>query len=211
VSADLAAFRACPADLDVDRLADDLDAYPDSPTLNDIAVRDYSGRVVGMGLSADTLAAAYWAGAPAALVVRAERLRALIDRGRHGWLARACRLAHLVRATNAALAPYLGRTESGRPVRVLAIVTVRLPMDRPAIAAVVDRLAALTDDARAELAAVLAARDHDPDPPPLEAAATAPVLRTGPPACRVRPRQAAPQLDAGTFHSEGREASLLAA
>ena len=191
-----------------DRLVADLAAHPKSPTLNAIAVRDYSGRVVGTGCPADTLAEAYLAGAPAARVVDAERLRVLTDRGRDVWLARGCRLAYRVLATNAALAPYLGRTESGRPVRVLPTVTVNLPMDRPDV--VLD-LIALTSaagaESRAALAAVLA-RDHDP--PPLEAAATAPVLRTGPPACsRVRPRQAAPQLDAGT-HPERRGAVLAA-
>jgi len=184
------------------RLVADLATFPTSPTLNAVAVRDDSGRVAGTGLPAGTLAAAYLDGAPAALVVQTERL----DRPGRGC---PLSLAHLVRATNAALAWYLPRTESGRPVRVLATVTVLLPTSRPATAAVVDRLALI--DARVVLAAVLAARDHDPDPPPMEAAATASVLRTGPPAySRVRPRQAALQLDAGT-HSEGREAAFLAA
>ncbi len=187
------------------RLDVDLAEHPTSPTLNAVALRD-SGRLVGIITPNDALAVAYLDGAPADLVVRAERLRALTDRGRRGWLTRACRLARLVRRTNAAAARYLGRTETGRPVRVLATVTVRLPMDRPAIAAVAD-LDALSADVGAELVDVDAL---NPRPPPLAAAATAPVLRTGPPACpRVRPRQAAPKLGAGT-HSEGREAALAA-
>ena len=82
------------------RLSADLLAYPRSRTLNGLAERDATGAVVGLSASSDVLDWAYIAGAPAALIVEAERLRRLTRHGRHQF-------DRLVRKVNRELAPYI--------------------------------------------------------------------------------------------------------
>ena len=106
-------------DDDLARLRADLIDHPESPTLNRLALSDPDGRVVGCSLSADPLALAWAHGAPAALVVEAENLKAVIGpRCSVGYLRRAVRLAHRVRRVNAALHRYSGAA------RTLPTVTV---------------------------------------------------------------------------------------
>lgn len=173
---------------ELNRLQADLDAFPDSPTLNTLAHKDPTGRVIGTAFTTGSVLPMAWRnGAPAALVAEADRLTALLARDRPGYLRRAIRLAHRVRAVNARLRPFL----DGR--NALGTVTVRLPLNRPAVAPVaIPELPTTTGPVT--LALVV---DTDADPPPLDAPDLAPLLRTGPPASPVvRPRQAAPVLAA---------------
>lgn len=177
--AELAAWEADADDwtADVDRLRADLDAHPDSPTLNRLALRDHSGRVVGYSLGTDALALAWAHGAPAALVVDAERLAAAIGpRGSVGYLRRAVRLSHRVHAVNAALRRYSGAARS------LPTVTVLAPVDYlAAVAADVDA-ASLTTPTGSPLAHA---------PPSLPAPSLTPLR--GPPRCSlVRPSTSSP-------------------
>lgn len=161
----------------LDRLNTDLDTYPDSPTIAALVVRDRStGAVIGSAGPASVLGVAYLAGAPAYLIVRAERLAAAIgDPGRGGHVHRAVRLDALRRDINRRLRPYVGRN-------ALGTITVRLPLNYPARADVA--LPAVLDaPERAE--AVRPEVVTDADPPPLDAPDLAPLLRTGPPTARV--------------------------
>lgn len=176
-----------------DRLAAALAAAPDSPTLNALAVRDHEGRVIGTTAPTTALGLAWLNGAPTSLLLAAERLQALVGApGARGRLYRAVRLDWLRRDLNRRLRHYTGRD-------VLGSVTVRLPLNRPELAAVA--LPAVLDAPQRAEAAELVVTDADP--PPLDSASSAPLLRTGPPAVSVvRPRPAAPVLVARRFDSE---------
>lgn len=151
--ADLAEWEAeSAADVlaDLDRLRSDLDAYPDSPTLCRLALRDYSGRVVGLTYGTDLLGLAWQAGAPAALIVEAEHLRAVLGhRTAPGYHRCAIRLAHRVRAVNAALRRYIGDralptvTVTGTVPELAELLDVLDVLDAEAVAAADSRPPAL--------------------------------------------------------------------
>lgn len=175
---------------EVNRLQADLDAFPDSPTLNALAQKDPTGRVISTAFPTGSVLPMAWRnGAPAWLIVKAERITANIGtRDTRGHLFRAIRLDAARRDLNRRLRPYLGRN-------ALGTVTVRLPLNRPAPADNTTELSTTTGPVMLALLALLV--DTDADPPPLDAPALAPLLRTGPPASPVvRPRQAAPVLAA---------------
>jgi hypothetical protein len=159
---------------DPDQLALDLARFPDSPTLNSMALRDESGAVVGMGIGSSVLEWAYFCGrADAELIVRAERLDVFIgsfgDRGHHH---RAVRLSHAVHATNRRLGAH-----------ALGTLTVLAPADRPAMA--IHSLAAESTESIVSECLYEARAGHDP-PPPLDAATTAPHRPCAPPTSLTR-------------------------
>ena len=178
---------------DLTRLQDALDAEPDSPTLTRLAIRHpVTGAVVGMTPSFSPTEAAWSGGAPAALIVQAERLAAFIGkRGDPGYHHRAIRLQHEVRAVNRRLAIWSGIARTLPTLTVLArCLDAALGSLAPALAAT-----------RWATGMPTGARGHGPgtgsDPPPLDAADLTSILRTGPPTSpQVRPRKAAPVLEA---------------
>jgi hypothetical protein len=175
----------------LDRLTADRAEHPDSPTLTELAVLDSEGRAVGMSHRGSPLEIAYTSGAPASEIVKAERLEAQVGQpGDRGYLRRAIRLAHAIRAMNRRLSRYSGLRRS------LPTVTLRgwAPYGLRRLEAVAVALAAAERAARWSTSTT----GHGPprsgaDPPPIDPADFFPVLRTGPPATPlVRPRQAAP-------------------
>jgi hypothetical protein len=160
---------------DTDQLALDLARFPDSSTLNSMALRDDSGAVVGMAVGLGSLLEwAYFCGrADAELIVRAEHLAAFIgsfgDRGHHH---RAVRLSHAVHATNRRLGAH-----------ALGALTVLAPVDWPAMD-IHSRTAESTGSIVSECL-YEARAGHDP-PPPLDAAATAPHRPCAPPTSLTR-------------------------
>jgi len=153
------------------RFAADLDRYPESPTLNALAIRDDTGELVGQTAPSDGLGLAYENGADASLIVEAERPAALVGSiddpgGRH----RAVRLAHAVRAMNRRLARY-GTSHA------LGTVTVVADVHRVLLAA---ELAARADSSS------VPSEPHAHDPPPIDAATTSPHRPCAPPTPCVR-------------------------
>lgn len=171
----------------LDRLNDDLDAHPDCSTIEHMATRDRAtGKVVGVGYSFSPLEHAYTSGAPAELIVEAERVTAFIgERGTRGYRHRAIRMAHQVRKLNRQLARYNGLN------RTLGTVTVLWPLSSPLRRVAAARLALAAAAGATHRATTSKAGPNAPpgsghDPPPLDSATVAPLLRTGPPALRVR-------------------------
>ena len=169
-----------------ERLQADLGTYPDSATLKALAVRDPSGRVVGVQYHLSPIESAYSSGTPAAVIVAAERQAAFIgQRGTRGYIHRAIRMAHRVRKLNRQLARYSGIRHT------LGTVTVLWPPSSPVrrIDAIRLALAAAEDGARRATSSTAGANappGTGSDPPPLHSAKLAPLLRTGPPLARVR-------------------------
>jgi hypothetical protein len=171
----------------LDRLNDDLNAHPECSTLDHMATRDRAtGKVVGVGYTFSPLEHAYSSGAPAELIVHAERVTAFIgERGSRGYRHRAIRMAHQVRKLNRQLARYNGLS------RTLGTVTVLWPLSSPLRRVTAARLALAAAASAAHRATTSKAGPNAPpgsghDPPPLDSATVAPLLRTGPPAPRVR-------------------------
>lgn len=174
--AELAAWEAdeaaCAADQDDDvaRLRSDHAAYPESPTLNRLALSDRDGRVVGCTLSTDLLASAWAHGAPAALVVEAERTTAVIGpRGSVGYHHRAVRLAHRVHRLNAALRRYSGATRTLPTVTVVAarLATIAADVAAPTILTGSSLRLVEADDAGPPFPALAAVPDHRGPPRPV--------------------------------------------
>ena len=154
-----------------DRLAADLARFPESSTLSGLALRDEAGAVVGRCCPTDALGLAYDAGTDAALIVEAERLAAVIGQpGDRGYLDRAVRLAHAVRAMNRRLR---------HSIEAQALGTVTVCMTR---AGVRDALAAAE---RAASSSSVPSAPHAHDPPPLVAATTSPHRPCAPPSPRA--------------------------
>ena len=177
------------------RLLDDLARFPDSPTLNAIALRDREGVVRGVSLPESPLAAAWWGGADAALIAEAERLDAFVGEwGDRGYVHRAARLNRALRSMNRRLARFSGIAHS------LGTVTVRAPLGSHlprrlsiTVARSTARGQLVTQDMPMGMVRVLGCATGVSPPPPMESAPTASLLRTGPPpSLLVRPRQAAP-------------------
>lgn len=110
----------------LDRLAEDHPGHPDSPTLTGLAVLDADGRPIGLRHHGTDLEAAYAAGAPASLIADAERLAAVIGHpGDRGYLRRAIRLQHAVRAINRRLRRYSGLRRTLGTVTVTGLAPLR--------------------------------------------------------------------------------------
>jgi hypothetical protein len=164
----------------VDRLADDLDRYPDSPTLNASAIRHPStGTIVAQAIPAGPLAMAYANGADAELIVRAERLAARVgERGDRGHLYRAVRLDHAVRAMNRRLCRKVHGQALGT-VTVLAHWATPDPARSSRGAAEVESAGPIHDTRGYP-------PDSDADPPPLDSAMTSPHRPCAPPLSLTR-------------------------
>lgn len=163
------------------RLQVDLDANPGSPTLCDLALCDPAGRVIGMAPQGSALEASYTGGAPVAAIVFTEALIAFVgERGDRGYQRRAVRLAHLVRAANRRLGRHSGL---GRALPEVTVLGQSWSPERRVDALRLALTAAQLDADRAARSPAVANAPPGAgsDPPPLDSAVAAPLLRTGPP------------------------------
>lgn len=169
---------------DFARLGRDLDDHPESPTLTRMAVRDASGAVVGMSYGSSGTEAAWHGGAQAEDIAEADRLATQLDAagpvGSPAWYRVALRLSWRILAVNKRLRRYSGlrRTFS------TAIHAVRPPHRLDPVATLATAAQVLRRRSRCPGSRSTAGRPASP--PILEPSTVAPVLRTGPPASRVR-------------------------
>ena len=147
-----------------------------------------TGELVGISRTTDSLENAFANGAPAWLVDRAYRMRATQEdagpAGSDRWFWVTFRLHHEISELNRLLYRYTnGRqvlstaTHRGRNRHGLSVRETDL--------ADIDRHTALAGTLVRGERPASPTRGHDP--PPLTAATTTPIMRTGPPACRRHP------------------------
>ena len=191
-----------------ERVRADLDRFPDLRTLNALALRDATGAVIGIGRTYTPLEMAYAAGADAALIDEAERLDAFVGSyGDRGYVHRATRLNRVLRCLNHRLARF---SRIGHTLGTVTIRAARHGRGPRRLSLTIKR-----SNARGErltrtvpMGALRAGAVPLDEPPPLDAAQTASLLSTGPPASpEVRPRPAA----LGTAASHPRKVRLALA
>lgn len=184
---DVAAASWAPHEAFLERLIDALERFPFSKVLRGLAVfHPATGEVIGTAGPNCLLGIAFQNGAPAELVVRAERLLALLrNAGRPGsrrHLMMALRLAHALASMNAALAPFVKGRRAAPSVHRHG--SHRAAWNRPAPSSVegTDEPQEQSDDRDGAFGTL---RPHQALAPPGRSLAAQPIQAAAPPAPRV--------------------------